>query len=204
MDFLPVANLLTIDAGRLNNGDQEEAAKLFQATKDDGVFYLDFQDSVYAEVLHDVDELFAFAKDLFALSAEEKLVYDIDKLDGESKLNGYKPVGGNIGGLSGGSDGFESFAIPGKRPIDASLGQLPLLASKYSSLTDISIRIRQISCISCYGLSLSRWISQQIQTLPTSIVFTSPLQTSSDYRTTLRSQDMKLVFPKQLMLILDL
>ncbi|KAL8684941.1 MAG: hypothetical protein Q9224_006053, partial [Gallowayella concinna] len=139
---------------------------------EEGVFYLGFQDSSYADVLRDVHELFAFAKDLFDLSAEEKLRYDIDKLDGESKLNGYKPVGRTIGGngvpagshsnskliapgLSGGFDGFESFAIPGNRPIDASLLQLPLLVSNYTSLTEISIRIRQILHLLLRSLSTS-------------------------------------------------
>ncbi|KAL8821135.1 MAG: hypothetical protein Q9223_000790 [Gallowayella weberi] len=107
---MPVAHLLTIGAGRLENGDQEEAAKLFQAAKEAGVFYLDFQDSLYANVLRDVGGLFDFAEELFNLSDKEKLQHDIDNL-GELKLNGYKPVGRNHGGIGGGSDGFESFAI---------------------------------------------------------------------------------------------
>ncbi|KAL8638355.1 MAG: hypothetical protein Q9228_004490 [Teloschistes exilis] len=91
MDSQPVAHLLTIDSARLKNEDQEEAAKLFQATKEDGVFYLSLQESSFAEVLSDVDVLLTFAKNFFISSEEEKLQYDIDEL-GELKLNGYKPA----------------------------------------------------------------------------------------------------------------
>ncbi|KAL8799655.1 MAG: hypothetical protein Q9182_005725 [Xanthomendoza sp. 2 TL-2023] len=154
MDSLPVAHLLTIDAGRLKNGDPEEATKLFRAAKEDGVFYLDFQHSSDANVLSDVDGLFAFAEELFNLSEEEKLQYDIDNL-GELKLNGYKPVGRNHGGIGGASDGFESFAIPGKRSLDPSLVQLPLLANKFTTLTGIFTHIRQILLLLLRSLSAS-------------------------------------------------
>ncbi|KAL8803832.1 MAG: hypothetical protein Q9200_006059 [Gallowayella weberi] len=138
---MPVAHLLTIGAGRLENGDQEEAAKLFQAAKEAGVFYLDFQDSLYANVLRDVGGLFDFAEELFNLSDKEKLQHDIDNL-GELKLNGYKPVGRNHGGIGGGSDGFESFA-------------LPLLANKFTCLTEIFTHIRQILLLLLRSLSAS-------------------------------------------------
>ncbi len=83
----PVAQLLTIDVGRLHEGDKEEAAKLFKAAKEDGIFYLDLQDRRSMAVIDTVDDVFALSKDLFSLSEEEKMKYDIDELDA-LKLNG--------------------------------------------------------------------------------------------------------------------
>jgi len=82
-----IAQLLTINTKRLHQGDKEEAARLFQAAKEDGVFYLDLQDWCCTEVIDTADEVFAFSKKLFSLSEEEKMKYDIDEL-GKLKLNG--------------------------------------------------------------------------------------------------------------------
>ncbi len=110
-----VAQLLTIDIGRLVEGDKQEAAKLFLAAKEDGIFYLNLQDRRFVDMIGIVDEIFALSRELFDLSEEDKMQYDVDKL-GPLKLNGYfviigskytavlmlalryKPVGRNLGG----------------------------------------------------------------------------------------------------------
>lgn len=83
-----VAQLLTIDIGRLVEGDKQEAAKLLKAAKEDGIFYLEFQDRRFVDMIDLVDEIFALSKELFNLSEEDKMQYDVDKL-GPLKLNGY-------------------------------------------------------------------------------------------------------------------
>ncbi|KAL9582778.1 MAG: hypothetical protein Q9203_005349 [Teloschistes exilis] len=135
MDSQPVAHLLTIDSARVKNEDQEEAAKLFQATKEDGVFYLSLQESSFAEVLSDVDVLLTFAKNFFISSEEEKLQYDIDEL-GELKLNGYKP-------------------IPAKSTLDPAAIQPPIVAREFPSLKECFIHIRQILLLLLQSLSTS-------------------------------------------------
>ena len=83
----PVAHLHTISIGSLYEGDKEEAAKLLQAAKKDGVFYLNLQDRRFAGMVNTVDDIFALSKDLFNLSEEEKMKFDVDKL-GKLKLDG--------------------------------------------------------------------------------------------------------------------
>lgn len=110
-----VAQLLTIDIGRLVEGDKQETAKLFKAAEEDGIFYLNFQDRRFVDMIELVDGIFALSKELFDLSEEDKMQYDVDEL-GPLKLNGYlviilckytavlmlalryKPVGRNLGG----------------------------------------------------------------------------------------------------------
>ena len=43
-DVIHVAQIPTIDVNRLQEGDKAEAAKLFKASKEDGILYLDFSD----------------------------------------------------------------------------------------------------------------------------------------------------------------
>ena len=75
-----MAQLLTVDIGRLSEGSEEEAAKLFRAAKEDGIFYLDLQDPHFRRLLETVDDVFGLSKGLFNLSEEEKMKYDIDEL----------------------------------------------------------------------------------------------------------------------------
>ena len=87
VEICPVAQLQTIDAGRLHEGDATEAAKLFKASKEAGVFYLNLRDHRFMEMIDTVDEVFALSNELFNLNEEEKMRYDIDKI-GHLKLNG--------------------------------------------------------------------------------------------------------------------
>ena len=86
-DSLPTTQLLTVDLWRLQQGEEEEAAKLFKASKDDGAFYLDFSDPGSMRMMGMVDGIFTLSKDIFDMSMEEKLRYDVD-LRGDLKLNG--------------------------------------------------------------------------------------------------------------------
>lgn len=87
VEILPIARLHTIDIGRLHEGDTKEAAKLFKAAKEDGVFYLHFRDRHFVEMIDTVDDLFALSNELFSLSEDEKMEYDVDEV-GCLKLNG--------------------------------------------------------------------------------------------------------------------
>ena len=84
----PIAELQTIDIGRLYREDKEEDANLFQASRDAGIFYLDLRHQPFLDMKDLVEDVFALSKDLFSLSEEEKAKYDIDTL-GFLKMNGY-------------------------------------------------------------------------------------------------------------------
>ena len=72
----------------LLNEDKQEASKLLQAAENEGFFYLDFATSSEGErILKIVEDISALQEVLFNETEEEKLRYDIDKLD-SLKLNG--------------------------------------------------------------------------------------------------------------------
>ncbi|RAH50004.1 putative oxidoreductase, 2OG-Fe(II) oxygenase family [Aspergillus brunneoviolaceus CBS 621.78] len=104
----PVAQLQTINLQALKRGCADEVSKLLGAAEQNGIFYLDLTDEVPLDGVP--DEIDRLSRSLFGLSAEEKMRFDVDKLD-PYKLNGYKPVGRNAGGIPGQRDGFESYAI---------------------------------------------------------------------------------------------
>ncbi|EOD50828.1 putative 2og-fe oxygenase protein [Neofusicoccum parvum UCRNP2] len=109
----PLANIKEISLELLNNGDEAEAAKLFHACKEDGVFYLNLRnfDGTDSHLLRTSSDIYQLSKELFDLTEDEKMKYDIDLFGGDMKLNGYKPIGRNLGGIRGKKDGFESYAI---------------------------------------------------------------------------------------------
>ena len=86
-ESLPIAQLPVIDVCRLQQGEEEEAIKLFKASKEDGVFYLDFSNQMGMGMMKMVDGIFALSKDVFDMSVEDKMEYDVD-LRGALKLNG--------------------------------------------------------------------------------------------------------------------
>jgi isopenicillin N synthase-like dioxygenase len=86
---LPLATLATIDIQKLRSNDSAEKQKLLAAAKEDGFFYLSL------EALPELDEVEGVVsgindleRDLFGLSDEEKMEFDVDK-QGVMKLNGY-------------------------------------------------------------------------------------------------------------------
>ncbi|RAK81858.1 putative oxidoreductase [Aspergillus fijiensis CBS 313.89] len=107
---LPIAQLHTIDLGRLQAGNQDEAQRLLDASRKDGVFYLNLA-FAQKEIVPVLDSIYELSNGLFSLPLEEKCLYDVDRL-GKMKCNGYKPVGRNFGGLEGKRDGFETYVIP--------------------------------------------------------------------------------------------
>ncbi|PYH43179.1 Clavaminate synthase-like protein [Aspergillus saccharolyticus JOP 1030-1] len=107
---LPVAELQTLNLGRLQAGDQDEAQRLLEASRHDGAFYLELA-AVGSEIFPVLESVYDFSEKIFDLPLEEKCLYDVDKL-GNMKCNGYKPVGRNFGGLEGQRDGFETYVIP--------------------------------------------------------------------------------------------
>ncbi|KAI9700291.1 MAG: hypothetical protein M1836_002306 [Candelina mexicana] len=109
------AALHTINLTALLNQDSAESDKLYEAAKTCGFFYLDLRNSGLTYILKMADEVFDLSQRVFALPEEEKTKYDIDKLGdwlGKMKLNGYKPIARNFGGIEGHHDGFESYALP--------------------------------------------------------------------------------------------
>ncbi|KAI4162666.1 MAG: hypothetical protein LQ342_003712 [Letrouitia transgressa] len=104
-----IAALETIHCKSLRFGANNEPAKLLRACRDEGFFYLDMRD-LQDGFVQAIEDIYALERDLFELPEEILRQYDIDKLS-KGKLNGYKPLGRNRGGLSDGKDGFESYAV---------------------------------------------------------------------------------------------
>ncbi|KAL9612472.1 MAG: hypothetical protein Q9167_002944 [Letrouitia subvulpina] len=126
-----VAALETIHCESLRYGANDEPAKLLRACRNNGFFYLDMR-GLQNDYLQAVEDIYALECDLFELPEELLKQYDIDKLS-KGKLNGYKPLGRNRGGLSDGKDGFESYALPkdGILSLTSSDFQRPEIVTKY-------------------------------------------------------------------------
>ncbi|OJJ07160.1 hypothetical protein ASPVEDRAFT_33399 [Aspergillus versicolor CBS 583.65] len=106
-----IAPLKTISLQELRRGSPLEKSKLLAAAKDDGIFYLDFtHDHAEFRLADLMKGIYGLSQSLFDLNLEEKMQYDVDRV-GKLKLNGYKPIRRNIGGIKGQRDGFESYAI---------------------------------------------------------------------------------------------
>ncbi|OAQ71372.1 oxidoreductase, 2OG-Fe(II) oxygenase family [Pochonia chlamydosporia 170] len=104
----PVARLKTIRLQALKSAGPEDIDKLVVAATHDGIFYLSFEDD--HQLSRAIAGMQSLGVDLFSLDMEHKMGHDIDKL-GQYKLNGYKPIGRNVGGIKGQRDGFESYSI---------------------------------------------------------------------------------------------
>ncbi|KAL5119261.1 hypothetical protein ACEQ8H_002748 [Pleosporales sp. CAS-2024a] len=108
----PLAEFQTINFHRLERGDEVEKRNLFRAAQHEGFFYLSFQDLPEVDRFDGIiNGIYALEHHLFGLGEEQKMEFDVDK-QGPMKLNGYKPIGRNVGGVGGKRDGFESWAIP--------------------------------------------------------------------------------------------
>lgn len=106
---LPVAQLQTISFEGLRKGLNGESTKLFEACCNDGIFYLDMA-GTEPNISEAVSDIYALEEEIFNLSEEELMCFDIDKLS-PRKLNGYKPLGRNRGELMDNKDGFQSYAV---------------------------------------------------------------------------------------------
>ncbi|EJP68779.1 oxidoreductase, 2OG-Fe(II) oxygenase family [Beauveria bassiana ARSEF 2860] len=104
------ALLRTITCSELQNEVPRALGELLHAATEDGIFYLKFDDGDKRNWSRSIEGVDRLSRDIFDLSTEEKLLFDIDSM-GKLKLNGYKPIGRNKGGIDGHRDGFESYAI---------------------------------------------------------------------------------------------
>ncbi|KAJ5771690.1 hypothetical protein N7520_002219 [Penicillium odoratum] len=110
-DNYPIANLSTIGLTDLRNGSPSTVSEVVRAAKHDGMFYLDFTDSKELPCTGIIRDIQALSRELFQLGLDQKMEFDVDQL-APFKTNGYKPIGRNVGGIAGQSDGFESYALP--------------------------------------------------------------------------------------------
>ena len=85
---VPMAKLQIINLERLQAGDLAESAKLFDAAKQNGFFYLNLQRVDGINILEMADQIYELAKELFNLDEAEKLAYDVDELS-SMKSDGY-------------------------------------------------------------------------------------------------------------------
>ncbi|KAL8649263.1 MAG: hypothetical protein Q9226_005651 [Calogaya cf. arnoldii] len=108
---IPTAQVDTIRLQALEDGDAFAALSLYHACCSLGFFYLDLS-TINFEVSRAVSDIYHLEEKLFDLPEEELIKFDIDVLSPTKKLNGYKPVGRNLGELIGRRDGFQSYALP--------------------------------------------------------------------------------------------
>jgi isopenicillin N synthase-like dioxygenase len=92
-DGVTVAQLKTISLRSLraneNTVSEAEADKLFAACREHGCFYLNFRDSD-GDLSSTLSELYELLKEVHELPINEKLRFDVDKLQlSKTKSNGY-------------------------------------------------------------------------------------------------------------------
>lgn len=100
-----LADLAKISANDLLNGTVDDA-RLFQACKDNGFFYLDYRDSPAAKAR----DLFSVTEAIMSLPDGEKIKYD-NMSRGPERMDGYRLAGISNGPVGGKSDGFESYSV---------------------------------------------------------------------------------------------
>lgn len=86
---LPLASFQIVDLHKLMQNDTVEQQKLLSAAKLEGFFYLSFENIPERNGFESLlERIYDLEKQLFSLSEEEKLEFDVDK-QGPMKLNGY-------------------------------------------------------------------------------------------------------------------
>jgi len=106
---VPTAPLVTISLRKLENYDQDEHARLFEAAKAIGFFYLDMRSSPTGEsLLHQADNMFTLMDDFFDLPLGEKQKYDFAA---QKKYYGYKGLGKEVVDGKGTRDRNEIYNI---------------------------------------------------------------------------------------------
>ena len=83
----PVAQLETISYEALRDNITGESVKLFEACCRDGIFYLDMA-GTETNISEAVSDIYMLEREIFNLSEEELMCFDIDKLS-PRKLNGF-------------------------------------------------------------------------------------------------------------------
>ncbi|KZF18806.1 Clavaminate synthase-like protein [Xylona heveae TC161] len=101
-----VAQLRTINFGKLVERDPQEAAKLLEAGEKDGFFYLDLTTPASKGLWKDYTACLEVLKKWFDTPLEEKTQYAYG-----SDVQGYKPIGTQTGATEKSKDGFETLRI---------------------------------------------------------------------------------------------
>ncbi|EKG19866.1 hypothetical protein MPH_02793 [Macrophomina phaseolina MS6] len=85
-----IAGVHEVSFDLIKDGNQTEAAKLLEACREDGIFYLNLKhlDGSDSQLLQNSASIYHLAKQLFDLPTEEKMKHDID-LFGSTKVNGF-------------------------------------------------------------------------------------------------------------------
>ncbi|KXS97951.1 hypothetical protein AC578_3391 [Pseudocercospora eumusae] len=87
---LNTIELQTISLHKIQNGDQAEQDRMFEACKGWGFFYLDLSDSQEGQTIHKgADEIARVGEKIMALPVEEKMKYEPEP----GEIIGYKKVG---------------------------------------------------------------------------------------------------------------
>lgn len=76
-DTYPVAYLDTFSLARLQSGDSNEQARLFETCKTRGFFYLDFTDTSVQSLPADAEVICRLSEEVFHLPMEEKVKYKL-------------------------------------------------------------------------------------------------------------------------------
>jgi len=93
-DDVPIAPLTTLHLHKLIAGDADEHARLYDASKALGFFYLDMRGCAEGDaLLNSAERLFDVSRDVFSLPLEEKNKYNFAK---EGKYYGYKAMGAEV------------------------------------------------------------------------------------------------------------
>ena len=110
-DDVTTAPLITVCLHKLLGGDVEEHARLFDACKTLGFFYLDLSDSDEGEeLISGSNELFDILQEFFQLPLQEKSKYDFAS---EGSYFGYKGMGAEVVDGAGTRDKNEIFNVSG-------------------------------------------------------------------------------------------
>ena len=105
-----IASLRSISSTALVQQESTNICELLDACRIDGFFYLDMS-GIDQRIDTLIEGICTLGREVFALPMEKLQQYDVDKLSPDDKLNGYKPLGRNRGGLANGKDGFESYNV---------------------------------------------------------------------------------------------
>ncbi|KXL48149.1 hypothetical protein M433DRAFT_57562 [Acidomyces richmondensis BFW] len=104
----PTVKLETISLKKLEDDDEEEKERAFQAFKDRGFVYLDLAGTENGDIiLHGADDVAKVAERTFKIPLEEKMKYKL----GNKELFGYKMVGATNADKAGTPDTAEFFNV---------------------------------------------------------------------------------------------
>jgi isopenicillin N synthase-like dioxygenase len=108
-DNILTAPLVTISLNKLVDNSQDEHARLFEAARSLGFFYLDMHSSPAGErLLQEANNMFALMEDFFGLPLEEKQKYDFAA---QKKYYGYKGMGREVVDGKGTKDRNEIYNV---------------------------------------------------------------------------------------------